>query len=133
MAKQSKVPSARRLRDEEALLVRSAESLGRIIGSLQRQLEDLGMRMPGQDGRAAVGWRTDGNGNGPARHTGRVATRKPARTDAAGTAGRRQDGAAKVRSTIDRTSKRAAKSAGGRKRAGTGSGARNAAGRSRGR
>jgi hypothetical protein len=43
MAKQSKTLPGRkqhdRSRDEESLLLRSAESLGRVIGSLQRQLD----------------------------------------------------------------------------------------------
>ena len=42
MAKQGKVLRARKPRDrsrDESLLLRSAESLGRIIGALQRQLD----------------------------------------------------------------------------------------------
>ena len=41
MAKQGKILPARRPRGEESLLLRSAESLGRVIGSLQRQLDSL--------------------------------------------------------------------------------------------
>ena len=40
MAKQGKILPARRPRQDESLLLRSAESLGRMIGSLQRQLDD---------------------------------------------------------------------------------------------
>lgn len=40
MAKQGKLLPARRPRHDESLLLRSAESLGRMIGSLQRQLDD---------------------------------------------------------------------------------------------
>src|SRR5688572_12272492 len=50
---------ARRQREHEALLLRSAESLGRMIGSLQRQLESASRRA------AANGHtppRTNGNG-----------------------------------------------------------------------
>ena len=50
-------PTRDRTRDDESLLVRSAESLGRMIGSLQRQL-DLAT------GRIAAG---KPNGSGPKR------------------------------------------------------------------
>lgn len=39
-----------RSRDEESILVRSAESLGRVIGSLQRQLEGAAKRMSASAG-----------------------------------------------------------------------------------
>jgi hypothetical protein len=39
MAKQGKVLPARRPRGKESLLIRSAESIGRVIGTLQRQLD----------------------------------------------------------------------------------------------
>lgn len=49
MAKQkTKVPQARKSdasRDDDSLLMRSAESLGRVIGSLQRQVQDGTKRM----------------------------------------------------------------------------------------
>lgn len=49
MAKREKVLPARkrgvRARDEESLLMRSAESLGRMIGSLQRQLDGATTRL----------------------------------------------------------------------------------------
>ena len=49
MAKREKVLPARkqrdRSRDDESLLMRSAESLGRMIGSLQRQLDGAGKRL----------------------------------------------------------------------------------------
>jgi hypothetical protein len=48
MAKRRKVLPARkqdRSRDDESLLIRSAESLGRMIGSLQRQLDDAQNRL----------------------------------------------------------------------------------------
>jgi hypothetical protein len=49
MAKRDRVLPARKQRDrsreDESLLIRSAESLGRMIGSLQRQLDDAGQRI----------------------------------------------------------------------------------------
>ena len=49
MAKQKKaLPSRKprdRSRDEESLLLRSAESLGRVIGALQRQLDGATRRL----------------------------------------------------------------------------------------
>ncbi|MGH9348610.1 MAG: hypothetical protein ACRD26_15225 [Vicinamibacterales bacterium] len=60
MAKrQTKVPRARktdaRARDDDSVLVRSAESLGRVIGSLQRQLQRRSTRAAstGHDASAA--------------------------------------------------------------------------------
>jgi hypothetical protein len=50
MTKRSKVLPARKQRngsrDDESLLMRSAESLGRVIGSLQRQLDGAARRLP---------------------------------------------------------------------------------------
>jgi len=52
MAKQGKVLPARRQRnereDEGAILLRSAESIGRVIGSLQRQLDTARSRFGGE-------------------------------------------------------------------------------------
>lgn len=49
MTKRKKVLPARKLRDrsrdDESLLLRSAESLGRVIGSLQRQLDGVTKRL----------------------------------------------------------------------------------------
>jgi hypothetical protein len=54
MAKQKKVLPARkprdRSRDDDSLLLRSAESLGRVIGALQRQLESATRRLQNADG-----------------------------------------------------------------------------------
>ena len=46
MAKQGRrvLPARKKDRDDDSLLVRSAESLGRVIGSLQRQLQDTSKR-----------------------------------------------------------------------------------------
>lgn len=49
MTKQRKVRPARktrdRSRDDDSLLLRSAESLGRVIGALQRQLDGVTKRL----------------------------------------------------------------------------------------
>ena len=49
MAKRRKAIPARkprdRSRDDDSLLLRSAESLGRVIGALQRQLDDATKRL----------------------------------------------------------------------------------------
>ena len=54
MAKQKKVLPARkprdRSRDDDSLLLRSAESLGRVIGALQRQLDSATRRLQEADG-----------------------------------------------------------------------------------
>jgi len=51
-------PTRDRTRDNESLLLRSAESLGRMIGSLQRQLDvatrRLGAGKPNGSGRKSV-------------------------------------------------------------------------------
>jgi len=57
MAKQGKRPPARRQRTsmEDSLLLRSAESLGRMIGSLQRQLDGVAKKtMDGTRTKARV-------------------------------------------------------------------------------
>ena len=97
MAKQGKVLPARKSREEESLLLRSAESLGRMIGSLQRQLEDATRNI---SFRSAT---TAGDGS-------------PRRGNASTKSGNKS-GVMKVRSTADRKSKRAAKSAGAKKTA----------------
>ena len=45
MATRSKALSVRRPRSNESLLLRSAESLGRMIGALQRQLDEATRRL----------------------------------------------------------------------------------------
>ena len=63
MAKRRKVLPARkprdRSRDDDSLLLRSAESLGRVIGALQRQLDDATKRLSsvGSTGTPATGAR----------------------------------------------------------------------------
>lgn len=59
MARQERVLPARksgdRSRDDDSMLLRSAESLGRVIGALQRQLDGATKRLmhPDGDGTAA--------------------------------------------------------------------------------
>ena len=48
-------PSRDRSRDDESLLLRSAESLGRMIGSLQRQLDVATGRVAGSKANSAAG------------------------------------------------------------------------------
>lgn len=50
MAKQGKVLPARRPRGKESLLIRSAESIGRVIGTLQRQLDGPTSRETAKNG-----------------------------------------------------------------------------------
>lgn len=127
MAKQGKVLPARRARDEEALLIRSAESLGRIIGSLQRQLESVGVRLTKTEGHETPAGRPGGHADGSARREVSAANGKPARNGARAAAGRRASGAAKAQSTESRTSKRASKSAAAKRTVAGKSGARKAA------
>jgi hypothetical protein len=58
MAKQKKMLPARkprdRSRDDESLLLRSAESLGRVIGALQRQLDGATKRLSYSTGDGGV-------------------------------------------------------------------------------
>ncbi len=142
MAKQSKMPPLRRQRDDESLLIRSAESLGRIIGSLHRQLDGAGQRSSKSASRGA-GSSYDGRDNGRHHNGPHHNEHRPARPTAdARAAGeapkvpvsaqktRSESGASKVRSTVDRTSKRAAKSAAAKKTTAGRSAAKKAARRS---
>jgi hypothetical protein len=68
MAKRRKAPPARKPRvaplAEHSLLLRSAESLGRVIGTLQRQLDEATRQLArANDEDMTVD--TAGNGNGP--------------------------------------------------------------------
>jgi len=66
MAKQGKLLPARRQRhgpqDEESVLVRSAESIGRVIGSLQRQLDGARNRISELADKPDGSARTNSNG-----------------------------------------------------------------------
>jgi hypothetical protein len=119
MAKRGRILPARRQQVEDALLIRSAESLGRMIGTLQRQLDGAskklssagGIRLFGMDGQP------DGDGHQhPATAIG-VGARKTSRASKATKSGSKS-GATKMQSTADRKSKRASKSAAAKKTAG---------------
>lgn len=127
MTKHGKGLPLRRQRDgvEDALLIRSAESLGRMIGSLQRQLEGASKKFSAADamkffgadgdGHAGDGHKTDGhkprNAGGAVKESRRMARNGQAK-------GGSKSGVTKVRSTADRKSKRAAPSAAAKKTAG---------------
>jgi hypothetical protein len=66
MAKRDKLLPARRqrARAEDSLLIRSAESLGRVIGSLQRQLDGATKRLTSNDGDGTGSSSASGDGNG---------------------------------------------------------------------
>ena len=64
---QNKLPARRRNALDESLLIRSAESLGRVIGTLQRQL-DAARRLVDSDQR--------GNGHAPARQRSGVTAKR---------------------------------------------------------
>ena len=77
MAKHAKVSRTQQRsvspRAEESILQRSAESIGRVIGLLQREINDVGKRL------AAANGRHDGRGQN------RAATARSARSAADGT------------------------------------------------
>jgi len=59
MARKTPAPPARdRSREDESLLLRSAESLGRVIGSLQRQLDIATGRFDGSKANGSAGRKT---------------------------------------------------------------------------
>ncbi len=76
MAKQDKVAPARKQREEESVLLRSAESLGRMIGTLQRQLDGASRSMAAATGDVMG---VLANGNGAAVRGTRPTTRKAAK------------------------------------------------------
>jgi hypothetical protein len=135
MTKHDKAVPLRRQREnvEDAPLIRSAESLGRMIGSLQRQLEgaskrfssDNALKMLGLDSngpRGGDGQNSDGHKSDdykPRASRAAKTTRKPAAGTAAAKSGGKS-GATKVQSTADRKSKRASKSATAKKTAARG-------------
>lgn len=122
MARQGKALPARTRPVDESLFVRSAESLGRIIGSLQRQLDGASKTFDGA--RAAAG--IDGRGNGhhgaatkraakaPRAKSAKTPPPKAARATSTGGAnvtGASKSSAATRRATANRTTTRAAKPA----------------------
>jgi hypothetical protein len=124
MAKRDKVLPARKQRDrsreDESLLMRSAESLGRMIGTLQRQLDGAGKRIsettddvignfPGipLGGGKDVSRRTVKTKKRKKKKTGgtkRAAT--PQRTARSSTAGARKSGSSRTRRTTRSSKKR---------------------------
>ena len=126
MAKRKKVLPARKQRDrsreDESLLIRSAESLGRMIGSLQRQLDGAGKRVS-EAADDVLGSLPDiplGGGRDVSRRSGTKTTRKKkkkkttagkrtaARKRSAGkaTAGTRKAGSSRKRRTTKSSKKR---------------------------
>jgi hypothetical protein len=71
MAKQGKLLPARRQRDEprdeDSVLLRSAESIGRVIGSLQRQLDGARSRVSELAGKPDGSAGASSNGRGTTR------------------------------------------------------------------
>ena len=134
MTKHGKVLPARRSREafEESLLIRSAESVGRVIGSLQRQLDSASRRIAGREEDVEESVPVGNNGNGGTRNS---AARKNARKNSAHVraagAGRGKSGNKKTQSTADRTSKRAPKSSRAKKTAASGGSRRKSAARVR--
>jgi hypothetical protein len=117
MARQGKTPPARQPRPalDDSMLIRSAESLGRMIGTLQRQLDGASKKLTGAGVLGA--WSVDGNSDGASKQSANAESAK--RPRARKTAPRAsKSGATKVQSTVDRTSKRAAKAAVAKKSAG---------------
>jgi hypothetical protein len=123
MARQGKTLPARRPRSaaDESLLIRSAESLGRMIGSLQRQLDGASKKFSPDSLTDA--FRANGHESGrtpPAtpRTAGTRATAKASGAKAKTAKGTSKSGATNVRSTTDRKSKRESKAAVSSKSAG---------------
>jgi hypothetical protein len=121
MARDGRTLPARRQRDafDESVLVRSAETLGRMIGALQRQLDGATKKLAASNGNWAGPSR---NGNAPAKMQGRkvktAPAKKPPRTAAGTGTGAARSGEAKNRSTADRKSKGASTSTAVKKTAG---------------
>jgi hypothetical protein len=91
MAKQKKVLPARkprdRSRDDDSLLLRSAESLGRVIGALQRQLDGATRRLSYSTGNGEVATakpRAARKSTAGARQRATAAKRTPSRKAAPG-------------------------------------------------
>ncbi len=121
MARQGKALPARRTRPalDDSPLLRSAESLGRMIGSLQRQLDGASKRLSAGTGSVAAAFGMNGSGEATrrgsaARRTTKKTAAKPAGATTA-SKGSRKPGAPKMRTDADRKSKRASKSAAARK------------------
>jgi hypothetical protein len=108
MAKHGKVLPARRPREQDdSILLRSAETIGRVIGTLQRQLDGTRGRLAGFVGDERSGH----NGSGRSARTA-----KPVRKNAAAKA-RKTNGDVKKKAAGTTKAKRAAKSTAARKAA----------------
>jgi hypothetical protein len=108
MAKQDKIVPARRQREkpDDSLLIRSAESLGRVIGTLQRQLDGATRRISKGAGQIAdlVPSRGDSGASAPATRT---TARKPAAATGAPKAARKTAG--KPGAATSKTARKAAR------------------------
>src|SRR4051812_41462611 len=110
MAKHGKLLPARKLRDQpqngDSVLLRSAESIGRVIGSLQRQLDSARHRWSDSDGPdmdSASRTSRNGGSKPTSRRTVRAKVSKSVtRADAAraGESKRATAGAARKRSSV---------------------------------
>ena len=124
MAKRDRVLPARKQRDrsreDETLLTRSAESLGRMIGSLQRQLDGAGKRISetADDVMENLPDIPFGSGRDVSRRSGAKAKRKKTKKRASGTtktatrkrsAGKRTAAARKTGSSRKRRTTRSSK------------------------
>lgn len=116
MARDGRTLPARRQREafDDSVLLRSAETLGRMIGTLQRQLNGAAKKL-GNGGAFS----SDGeSGAGKGATAKATSDTKRVRAVAGAAKGGSKSGATKTRSTADRTSKRASKSAAAKKTAG---------------
>jgi hypothetical protein len=111
MAKRQKLLAARRSEAvDDSVLIRSAETLGRMIGSLQRQLDGATKRFTGPADDAAGTVLVRGNGHsGRGKSVGITGAKTQGRARAART-GRASSVATKQPSTAPRKSKRASAS-----------------------
>lgn len=124
MAKEGKTLPARRPAPDESLLIRSAESLGRLIGSLQRELDGARKKWSGgETGSMSTNGRPQAAPKAAARTPGAVARTPRARTASARRtstprAAGNKPGATREASQANRPTKRASKPAAARKAAG---------------
>ena len=81
MAKQGKLLPARKSRPDESLLIRSAQSLGRMIGSLQRELDDATRKLSAGAAGKGRASRPAGNGHAAA-SSGRRRTKRASKSAA---------------------------------------------------
>lgn len=135
MAKHGRTGPARRQAFDDTLLIRSAESLGRMIGSLQRQLDGASRKLAAGNRLGGKVLDSSNEDARPSRNRKNVRATGVSRTGGTAVNGARtrstkttkstknakggsKSGATKVRSTADRTSKRAAKASRAKKTAG---------------